>query len=84
MTIQDRKKPTIAQGRLSRQGNGTALLVSKAVLEASGLSQGDDVSITATQDEITVRRAAGDYDRARAAIDDVFAQYGPALKNLAK
>lgn len=74
----------VSNGRLSKQGNGTALLISKAMLEASGLRQGEDVIVTATPDEITVRRADADSERARVAVDDVFQRYGPALKKLAE
>jgi antitoxin component of MazEF toxin-antitoxin module len=72
--------------RLQKYGNSHALVIDKALLEATGIGPDMDLSVSVQADTITISRANVGIGRERVdhIMDRVERDYGKALKRLAE
>lgn len=75
---------TESEGRLTRHGNSTGLVLSREVLDAAGMERGDGVKIRAEPGKVTVEKADTVHSRAMDAYREFAARFRVALRALAK
>lgn len=74
-----------ASAKLSPRGNSLAVTIPKDVLDATGLRQGDDLSLLARDDGvIEIRRADPAQAELEAAFEWSLGRYAATYENLAK
>ena len=75
---------SIVRARLLRQGNSTAVTLTREVLDAAGMARGTEVSVEASEGRIVITPADSTHTRAMAAFERSVARYGRTYAALAK
>lgn len=70
--------------KLVAVGNSTGLIIPRDILAASGLTQGEEVTITASAGRLEIEAKTDDFDRQMAIARDVMKRRFKALRELAK
>jgi antitoxin component of MazEF toxin-antitoxin module len=70
--------------RLVPVGNSTGVIIPRDILVASGLAQGEEVTIKASPGKLEIESRSDDFDRQMAIAREVMARRFRALRELAK
>jgi len=70
--------------KLVAVGNSTGVIIPRDVLAASGLAQGEEVTIKASSGRLEIEAKTDDFDRQMAIARDVMKRRFRALRELAK
>jgi len=70
--------------KLVAVGNSTGVIIPRDILAASGLAQGEEVTIKASSGRLEIEAKTDDFDRQMAIARDVMKRRFKALRELAK
>ena len=70
--------------KLVAVGNSTGVIIPRDILAASGLAQGEEVTIKASSGRLEIEAKTDDFDRQMAIARDVMKRRFQALRELAK